>query len=88
MANNTPMHHPDPLNPTDVLERIARMEVIDDATAAAMRRLSGVERLRMLDAMAESGCAFVRQRVHGQQPTLTELEVARELGRRMSDVTH
>jgi predicted RNase H-like nuclease len=72
----------------DRLERIARMEVIDDATAAAMRRLSGVERVRMLDAMVASGRDLMRSRVRAQHPEWSEAQVASELARRLSDVAH
>jgi hypothetical protein len=72
----------------DRIARIAKMEVIDDATANAMRRLSGVERLRMLDRMVYSGRDLMLARINAQHPDWNAPAVALELARRLRDVAH
>jgi hypothetical protein len=70
----------------DRLERIARMEVIDDATAAAMRKLSGAERVRMLDVMVAHGRELMVTRIRDQHPGWSPAQIAGELVRRLTNV--
>ncbi len=62
---------------------IRRIEVIDDATAEAMRRLGGPRRLRMMSELSRAGRVLMASRVRDQNPDwapeLVEIEVARRL---------
>lgn len=65
-----------------------RIEVIDDATAAALRRLSPQERLRMANVMVVQARGMIAVRVRSLHPDWDESQVAAEVRRRMSRGSH
>jgi hypothetical protein len=64
---------------------IRRIEVIDDASVAAMRRLGGVGRLRMMNELTRAGRALMAVRIRDQHPTWTGDQVRAELAKRVRD---
>lgn len=61
-----------------------RIEVIDEASVRALSRLTGVERLAMIDAMFRSARELTLASIRNRYPTWDEARVAAELRRRMS----
>lgn len=61
-----------------------KIEVIDDATAAMLRSKTVAEKLAMLDQMWVFARELVTAGVKDQHPEWSELQVRREVARRMS----
>lgn len=61
-----------------------RIEVIDDATAAMLRRLSPVERWEMANRMVVQAREMIRSLVRSQHPAWTADGVEAEVRTRMS----
>lgn len=62
---------------------IHRIEVIDDLTVEAMRRLGGSARIRMASELSEDARALMAGRVRSENPALSAQEISREVARRL-----
>lgn len=60
------------------------IEVIDEATAQMFRKMSGAQKLAMLDQMWQFAVTLTRAAVRQQHPDWNEPAVARETARRLS----
>jgi hypothetical protein len=60
-----------------------RIEVIDDASAEAMRGLGGTERLRMLNELTRACRDLMAAHVREQHADWTEVAVHAEVARRL-----
>jgi len=64
---------------------IRRIEVMDEASVEAMKRLGGTGRLRMLNELTRAGRLLMELRVKELHPDWTPDQVAREVSRRLRD---
>jgi len=64
-----------------------RIEVIDDATAAMFRNMSGIEKWRVAGRLLSSARRMIAARVRHEHPTWTADQVAREVARRIAGGT-
>ena len=62
---------------------IRRIEVIDDQTAEAMRRLGGPRRIRMMSELSRAGRALMAARVRDQHPEWMPEQIKVEVARRL-----
>jgi hypothetical protein len=60
-----------------------RIEVIDEASAQAMRRLGGTERLRMLNELTRACRDLMAAHVRQQHAAWTDMAVHAEVARRL-----
>jgi hypothetical protein len=58
-------------------------EVIDDLTAAALRRMGGAARLAMVDVLCRAGRELMGSKVRAQHPDWTTRQVQQEVARRV-----
>ena len=64
------------------MERSLGIDVIDEQTAAHLRRMSGVERLRLAGALREDTRRRLALHLRAQHPDWTPRQVSEELARR------
>ncbi|MBX3375825.1 MAG: hypothetical protein KF678_02330 [Phycisphaeraceae bacterium] len=64
---------------------IQRIELMDDASVEAMKRLGGPGRLQMLNDLTMAGRLLMAARVKEQNPTWSSEQVAAEVARRLRD---
>ena len=62
---------------------IRRIEVIDEQTAEAMRRLGGPRRIRMMSELSRAGRALMAARVRDQHPEWMPEQIKVEVARRL-----
>jgi hypothetical protein len=62
---------------------IRRIEVIDDQTAEAMRRLGGPRRIRMMSELSGAGRVLMAARVRDQHPDWMPEQIRLEVARRL-----
>jgi hypothetical protein len=64
---------------------IRNIELMDDASVEAVRRLGGEGRLHMVDRLTAGLRELMAARAREQHPEMTEDEVQREVSRRIRD---
>ncbi len=69
------------------LERIAKIEMVDEAMAEVLRQKTEVERLAIANRMWVFACDLVRKLIVQEHPDWSEEEVQRQVARRMSHGT-
>ena len=69
---------------TSRLERIAKIEMVDEAMAEILRQKTPAERLAMVNSMWVFVRDLVRLRVIQEHPDWSEEEIQRQVARRMS----
>lgn len=72
----------------DHIARIAHIEVIDDESAAVLRKIPGSKRLAMVDELIAFGRNLMRSRMRELHPDWDEGKIAREVARRIADAAH
>ena len=69
----------------DHIARIAEIEVIDDESAAVLRKLPGSKRLAMVDELVAFGRNLMRSRMRQLHPEWDELMIARAVARNIAN---
>jgi hypothetical protein len=69
----------------DRADVIRNIELMDDASVQAIRRLGGEGRLRMVDQLTAGVRELMAARAREQHPEMSEEQVQREVARRIRD---